>query len=310
MEWLAHGISSDGLLAGTSQGQSKTVPAVAAHRGQLWCLWVDFDGKLWYAVTESDGEFGPRNAFPKSGLPVISNLNGHLHAVIALDGGELVHYLYDDEEEQTWDCLGPLSTAAGVLCHSSPCLAAFHNKLFLVYLKDRKLYLVIWTNSTAHPTSASNPSGTWSDPILISKRQTFSGIPALFVIDGVLHLLCATDAQSREILGYRYDYIEMTWTQCDDVSEGRAARGVSATSYGENAYLAFLENGPGDKSHSVYVVAYNNGKWQPHESVSGQSASDPPQIAILNGKWTRAALKVLVRHMLIMLHRSDTLYLQ
>jgi hypothetical protein len=285
MSWLAHGISNSGFLQDAKNGQSKTVPAVAAYRGRLWCLWSDLDGQLWYAVTNKDGQFGPRQDFPQDGLPVMTNLNGHLHAIITVDSGEMVHYLFDDEEKLAWENLGSLDAAGGIVAHSSPALVAFHNKLFLVYLKDGQLYYVIWTNSTAHPTSASNPSGSWSAPHLLAKvGQKFSGIPALFVIDGVLHMLCTTADKNRDILGYRFDYITSTWSASDDVSEGRAVKGVSATSYGNNAYLGFIESGPGDDSHRVYVAAYSGGKWQQHEAVDGQSAADPPQIAILNGR--------------------------
>ncbi|KAK2067733.1 hypothetical protein P8C59_001446 [Phyllachora maydis] len=283
--WLPHGLSSSGFLTSANQGQSRTVPAVAVHRGRLWCLWADHQGKSWSAATTVDGQFGPRSAFPQAGLPVMANLNGHLHAVIVLDTGTMLHFLYDHLEEggqeAAWDCLGPLDATEGrrLVAHaSSPSLATFHNSLFLVYLHDAKLYTVFWSNS------ASNPTGHWSAPVAVAQESTFAGIPALFVLDGVLHLLCATDTESREILGYRYDHVRITWEQCHDVSEGRAARGVSATSYGDKAYLAFLESGPGDESHSVSIASYQDGEWQPHEAVDGQAAADPPQIAILNGR--------------------------
>lgn len=282
MAWQPHGNSSSGFLQAAQDGRSKTVPAVAAYRGQLWCIWADMEDAIWYAVTTKEGEFGPRARFPERGLPVVTNLNGHLHAIITLEAGEMVHYLYDDEDKLAWISLGPV---ADVVAHSSPCLVAFHNKLFLVYLRNNHLYYLIWTNSTAHSTSASDPQGAWSEPIsLADGRQSFSGIPALFAINGVLHVLCGSSDTSREILGFKYDYISSTWTQSDDVSGGRAASGVSATSFGDKAYLGFIENGPGDLSHAVYVVAYSEGKWQPQENVAGLCAADPPQLAILNGR--------------------------
>ncbi|OIW32181.1 phosphatidylinositol-specific phospholipase [Coniochaeta ligniaria NRRL 30616] len=282
MSWQPHGISSSGFLQGAQDGRSKTVPAVAAYRGQLWCLWADMEDAIWYAVTIKEGEFGPRSRFPERGLPVLTNLNGHLHAIITLGTGEMVHYLYDDEDKPAWISLGPV---AGAIAHSSPCLAAFHNKLFLVFIRDACLYYQIWTTSTADPTSASQRQGFWSEPTrLRDDGQTFSGIPALFAINGVLHVLCGSSDASREILGFKFDYISSTWIPSDDVSGGRAASGVSATSFGDKAYLGFIENGPGDVSHAVYVAAYSDGKWQPQEDVAGQSAADPPQIAILNGR--------------------------
>ncbi len=64
MEWLAHGVSDSGLLQANDQGRSSAVPAVTAHRGRLWCLWPDVDGHVWYAVTDDEGGFGARQAFP------------------------------------------------------------------------------------------------------------------------------------------------------------------------------------------------------------------------------------------------------
>ncbi|KAJ9137297.1 Phosphatidylinositol-specific phospholipase [Pleurostoma richardsiae] len=276
MEWAPHGLSSSGLLQELGHGQSKSTPAVATHRGSLWCLWEDFNGDLWYARTIKEGEFGPRQAFPQGGLPVLANLNGQLHAVIALEAtGELVHYCYDADEKLEWDNLGGLDASAGVIAHSTPALVAFHNKLFLTFLRDSQLYLTIWTASDQQ----------WTPPVpLAPDHQLFSGVPALFVLGGVLHLLCADASPDREILGYRYDYIAATWSPCDDVSEGKAASGVSAASYGRNAYLGFIEAGPGDESHAAYVAAYTGGAWQPQESVGGATAACPPQMAVLNGR--------------------------
>jgi 1-phosphatidylinositol phosphodiesterase len=69
-----------------------------------------------------------------------------------------------------------------------------------------------------------------------------------------------------------------------DISEGKSASGVSATSYGDSAFLAFQENGPDDISHTIYVSEYKDGKWAPQEAVAGQTSADPPQLAVLNGR--------------------------
>jgi 1-phosphatidylinositol phosphodiesterase len=78
--------------------------------------------------------------------------------------------------------------------------------------------------------------------------------------------------------------IEDTWKSCDDVSERKAASGVSATSYGDSAYLGFQENGPDNKSHVIYISEYSNGTWKQQESVAGQASADPPQLSVLNGR--------------------------
>src|ERR1700761_832588 len=132
MAWLAHGVSNSGLLLEAKNGQSKTVPPITAPRGRLWCFWEDLSSKLWYAVTTEDGQFGPREAFPQQGRPVVANLNGHLHVLVAAEGGQISHYLFDEDGKNEWEALGPLDAAAGVLASTSPALTSFHNKLFLV----------------------------------------------------------------------------------------------------------------------------------------------------------------------------------
>ncbi|KAK0619913.1 phosphatidylinositol-specific phospholipase [Immersiella caudata] len=285
MSWLPHGPSNSGLVQTSRNGQSNTVPAVATYRGELWCLWVDLNGNSWYAVTSEEegkyGEFGDRISFPQPGLPVMANLNGHLHAIIVLDTGELAHFMFD-EENQVWAFLGPLPRA---ITHSSPCLATFHNKLFIGLVRDGSLQYAVWTNSTSSSSSAPNPSGTWSEPANVFRvGHKFDRIPALFVLGGALHILCASDSDSHDILCFSYDYIKSTWSECEDISEGRAARGVSATSYGDKAFLGFIENGLDNKSHTVCVASFTDGKWQPHDMVSGQTAADPPQICVHNGR--------------------------
>ena len=115
-------------------------------------------------------------------------------------------------------------------------------------------------------------------------QRTFTGTPALVVIRGVLYVLCGAADREREILGYQYDHISSRWTPCDDVSGGRAASGVSATSLGDETYLGFIQDRPGNTKRAAYVSAFVDGKWQPQEAVAGQSAAGAPQIAILNGR--------------------------
>ncbi|KAK0718159.1 PLC-like phosphodiesterase [Lasiosphaeria miniovina] len=291
MAWVAHGSSELGFIQTAGQGQSRTVPAVAAYRGRLWCLWADLDGNAWCAVTDDDGNFGGRMPFPQAGLPVMENLNGHLHVVVVLESGDIDHYILDDEPQRqaSWVHLGPLPGATTL---SSPCLVAFHNRLFLAFVDHNgKLYYTAWTTSNPHPSSASDIGGAWSDPKAVSSGdiETFRGIPALFVTNGTLHLLCASASEPSEILCYAYDPASSGWSPCHDITEGRAARGISATSYGETAYMGFIENTGASADRqgdsTVTIASFLHGKWQPHEPVGGgQRAADPPQIAILNGR--------------------------
>jgi len=278
MAWLPHGETDAGFLLARGQARSRTEPAVSVHRGRLWVLWSDLDGDAaWYAVEGDDGSFAARRAFPQSGLPVTANLNGLLHALVVVSGsGEMVHYQFDDEETSDWACLGPLlddGAGGSIVTHSTPGLVAFHNKLFLVFLRHGGLYYAVWNVFDRR----------WTAPAAVAGGG-FRGIPALFVLDGALHVLCAADTNEREILGFRFDYIASAWTACDDVSEGRAASGVSATSYGDSAYLGFIGGGGDDDPNAVFVASYVGGVWSAHEAVAGARAADPPQIAILNGR--------------------------
>ncbi len=97
-------------------------------------------------------------------------------------------------------------------------------------------------------------------------------------------MICESTDESREILGFAYAALEDVWNSCDDVSEGKAASGVSATSYGDSAFLVFQENGPNDTSHMIFISEYKDGKWQPQEAVERQSSADPPQLSVLNAR--------------------------
>ncbi|KAL1893181.1 hypothetical protein Sste5346_006613 [Sporothrix stenoceras] len=283
MAWLPHGTSKTGQLFSDGHGQSATVPAIAAYRGRLWCIWTDLNGQLWYSQTGGSGndeQFGQPVLFAETGLPVLANLNGVLHMVIVQpDSGRMTHFIHDDDDASVaWANLGPLDADAGLVAHSTPAIIAFHNKIFLAFLRDGQLYYTIW--------SALGPDARqWTVPqLVVGPDAKFRGIPALFIFEGVLHVLCGADTDERHIMGFRYDYIGQTWTQTDDVSEGRAATGVSAVSFGSSAYLGIIEAGPSDETHAVYVAAFNNGVWAPHEPVADTTAADPPQITILNGR--------------------------
>ncbi|TAQ85186.1 hypothetical protein B7494_g6491 [Chlorociboria aeruginascens] len=275
MAWIARGQDGNGFVQEQPNGQTAFVPALATHRGELWCLWSDPTGDLYFAVGNND-TFGPRIQFPDRGVPVMAELYGMLHAMIARDSGEIAHYVFNDVD-QGWPIPTILDKAAGLWTKTTPALIAYHNKLVLTFIQDTSLYYSIW---------AFRPDGypVWSIPQETSGISQIRGIPALFVLDGTLHVLCGSNDKSREILGFAYSSTEDVWNSCDDVSEGKAATGVSATSFGESAYLAFQENGPDDASHVIYISEYKDGRWHAQEAVAGQASTDPPQLAILNGR--------------------------
>ncbi len=283
MSWLPHGTTDSGLVFGDGKGQSASAPALATYRGRLWCIWTDLEGHVWFAMSGGRGgdeRFSAPQQFPQAGLPVMANLNGVLHVIIAQgDSGQMSHFVHDDDDAAVeWASLGTLDAGAGFVTHSTPAIVAFHNKIFLAFLFDGQLYYTIWS-------ALGQNAKQWQKPQLVTGGDgRFRGIPALFVIEGVLHVLCGADTEERHIIGFRYDYIEESWAQTDDVSEGRAATGVSAVSFGRSAYLGIIEAGPSDETHTVYVAMFNNGGWAPHEPVDDATAADPPQIAILNGR--------------------------
>ncbi|KAB8304492.1 hypothetical protein EYC80_003881 [Monilinia laxa] len=273
MAWIARGQSS--FVQDTPDGHTSAVPAVATHRGSLWCLWSDPSGDLYYAIGDND-TFQTRIRFPDQGIPVMADLLGRLHAVVVRADGEIAHYEYNDVDKD-WSLPTILDKRSGLWTNTTPSLISHNNNLMLVYIQDAYLYYSTWTLD-------SEDQPVWKYPQEVSGISKVSGVPALFVLNGDLHVLCASSDESRLILGFKYSLPEDVWNSCDDVSEGKAAQGVSATSYGDSAFLAFQENGPGDTSHVIYMSEYKDGMWHPQEAIAGQTSFDPPQLAVLNGR--------------------------
>lgn len=274
MLWTPHGPSESAFFQSHQNGRSSTVPAVAAYRGELWCFGGDSDGNAWYASTAGNSGFGDRIAFPLPGIPLIANLNGHLHAIIVLRTGEMAHCLYDDEK-LAWIYLG---TIAGAVTHSKPCLAAFQDRLFITFSKERTLQYATWT------VSGSADSRIWSQPTVIpGATPTLENTSSLVVLAGTLRLLCAFDSKRPRLLSYSYDSVQDLWFECEDISKGRAVAGLSATSYGDKTFISFANNGPDTTTQAVFVTPITADQQQPRELVAHQGAAGPPQLCILNG---------------------------
>lgn len=299
--WIPQGPTEQGFLFlpdnATQHVRAKAPPSIATHRGQLWTVWTDFDGATYYAATTPEshgGDFGARSRFPYpssgdgegEGVPVIANLNGVLHAIVVSAGtGRMSHYVYDSDEQLVWLLQEglPEGCVAGEKTRD-PAMVAFHNKLFLAYIGAHGgLYHAVFDihSQTWQGPSAVSPPG--AAPPEVDAKSGYQGAPAMFVLNGALHLLAESAGGDAEIVGYRYDFTESgwTWSPTDDVSEGKAAKGVSAASFGGNAYLGFIE---GD---GVYVAAHKDGSaWGAPERVGGHDvkARFPPQIAVLNGR--------------------------
>ncbi len=276
MAWIARGKDENGHIQETPYGRAPSVPTVSTHRGELWCLWSDPSGDLYYAIGDNN-DFQPRIQFPDQGVPVMAELTGNLHAIIIKDTGDMVHWVFDDIQQE-WMSPTPLNRDIGFVAHTTPALVAYHNKLVLVFIQDAKLFYSIWAVNRDDDTSA------WKYPQEVSGIKEVGGIPALFNLEGTMHVICESKDESREMLGFAYDSIADVWNSCGDVSEGKAASGVSATSFGDSAFLTFMEDGPDDTSHVIYISQFKDGKWLPQEAVGGQTSADPPQLAILNGR--------------------------
>jgi 1-phosphatidylinositol phosphodiesterase len=302
--WLPQGPTKQGFVLHPDRPgehlRSKVPPSITTHRGSLWMVWTDFDDQVWYSSTVPDGNgetFGRPDRFPyhegsgKNGIPTVANLNGVLHAVVvSADTGAMAHYIKDADDQGFVHHQGLLSktcatTVARDNSSSGPALTAFHNKLFLAFIgPDQTLSYTQWDAD----------SQAWSLTGSICSSLKFQGKPAIFVLNGALHVLCEAAAggggSGGDILGYRYGYSESgwSWDPTDDVSEGRATRGVSAASYGGRAYLGFLDESQGG---AVYVTAHTDGSksgggWDEPERVGGGSvrARFPPQMAVANGR--------------------------
>ncbi|KAG8167148.1 hypothetical protein KVR01_002837 [Diaporthe batatas] len=295
--WLPQGPTKQGFVVHPDRPsehlRSKVPPSIAAHRGSLWAVWADFDDQLWYSSTVPDGvgeAFGRPEKFPyhegsgKNGVPMIANLNGVLHAIIvSADTGAMAHYIKDTDDDG-FIHQGPLPGGCVAAKDSRGiAIAAFHNKLFLAFISpDQTLSYTQWDSD----------SNAWSPPSSICTSPRFQGKPAMFVLNGALHVLCEAAATpdsggGGDILGYKYGYRESgwAWDPTDDVSEGRATRGVSGASYGGHAYLSFLDASQGG---AVYVAAHADGSrsWGEPERVGGASAKGrfAPQVAVVSGR--------------------------
>ncbi|POS79215.1 phosphatidylinositol phospholipase C [Diaporthe helianthi] len=318
--WLPQGPTKQGFVIHPDRPsehlRSKVAPTIATHRGRLWMVWTDFDDQLWYSCTVPDGTsetFGRPLKFPyqegngKNGIPMITNLNGVLHAIIvSADTGAMTHYIKETDDDEGFIHQGPLPEGCVVAAAKEsrgPALAAFHNKLFLAFINpDQRLSYTQWDADSQAWAPASS--------ICTSTSPTkFQGKPAMFVLNGALHVLCeaaepttttTTSSSSSDgdgagvILTFKYGYRESgwTWDTTDDISEGRATRGVSGASYGGHAYLSFLNPAQGG---AVYVTAHNadgkrktgeQGGWDEPERVGGTSvkARFAPQVAVVNGR--------------------------
>lgn len=297
MSWQPHGSSKSGFTQTCHHGQSRTTPAVVGHRGRLWCMWPDLSGEIWYACTnENEAEFLPRKSLGLRGVPLMTILNGHMHAIIAIDTDHMIHFVFDDENTSDWVGLGMVSRGQpfpGLLPdpfpESKPSLASFQGKLFITYANHGLLYYTIWDASTANPDADLYPHGTWRAPEHVPFRRPapIEGIPSLAVIEGTLHLLFETKGRAQspaQLLCYTWDHFNSTWQEVCGMPKNFVTGGISATSYGDTTYLGFIRDSQNIYLSTLQKPATAKVDPQEPESIAKQTASDPPQLAILNGR--------------------------
>ncbi|KAM7202048.1 phosphatidylinositol-specific phospholipase [Rhypophila sp. PSN 637] len=295
MSWEPHGLSKSGFIQASHHGQSRTMPAVVAHRGRLWCMWSDLAGDIWYTCTNEEKETGflPRKPLGERGFPLMAALDGYLHAIIVLDSGHTAHFVLDDDNSSHWVGLSPVFQATalpGVIpvqpsSKSRPALAAFQHQLFIAFVEDGALFYTVWVPDV----NTTRPRGKWAVPQRVTfPSPQFNGAPALAVINGDLHLFCSAESDcDSDVKCYKYYHRITPWFEVTDVTQGRSARGVSATSYGDSTYIGFIEDSPADRSHCIYLSSYSRkdtSEADTPEPIARQTAADPPQITVLNGR--------------------------
>lgn len=127
----------------------------------------------------------------------------------------------------------------------------------------------------------------WTNSCLITKgEQCYRGyfhpafgFPRLFVVEGVLHLLCLSYATGCEYLQHIYDENAKAWIKTDNTPGETIIPLASYASYGGALYMGFI------RGHTGYVAKYRGGISSPQEeTVIETTCADVPQIAILNGR--------------------------
>ncbi|KAM7195658.1 phosphatidylinositol-specific phospholipase [Naviculisporaceae sp. PSN 640] len=266
-------------------------------------MWSDLAGDIWYTYTsdEDEGVFYPRKPLRVAdlrvkGLPAMAVLDGYLHAIITLDTEYIIHYLFDDDtlswvevgvvsDDQRWPRSFP---------ESRPSIVAFQGKLFTTYVDHGMVYYTIWDASSHDFRVKLYHYSTWPTPQVVDpyRQALVQGTPSLVVIERTLYILFEAKGGAEtpvRVLGYAWNSCNSTWQEVSDIPKAFGTARVSATSYGDTTYVGLIQSTPSDNSQSVYLSTLQKhaaSNLAPHrrEPVANQTASDPPQLAILNGR--------------------------
>ena len=80
--------------------------------------------------------------FLDQGVPIIAELLGSLHAIIARDSRKVAHYIFDDVN-QNWPEPTFLNASSRFSTTTTTALIAFHNRLFPVFIQESSMYYYI-----------------------------------------------------------------------------------------------------------------------------------------------------------------------
>lgn len=258
------------------EDQPCSTPALATHRGELWCLWTSPSGEIHYAIG-SNSEFQPALPFPDQGIPVLADVKGTLHAVITQKSGQIVHYVLDDYTH-SWVKMSLLVRAKGRPTGAACAIVGVQGRLFLVWVKDWRLYYSIWTSGTPGRDTS------WTRPRKVCIIARVLGEPpSLLVLDGVLHVTCHS-SETRGVLGFVYDPSNETWSSSTDVTGRLPGSSVAATSFGGTTFSAHHVSSTCDRSSSISMSQYKDQTWDLPKTIAKCTFKNPSQLAVLNGR--------------------------
>ncbi|PPQ98663.1 hypothetical protein CVT26_013809 [Gymnopilus dilepis] len=259
-------------LFGNTFVQTGIPPAVVNHDGQLVVMYTDKSTNELYFVFGDNDSFGTpikfvdgsERSYPVSGsqAPALMSFLGDLHAVIQ-QNSNLIHFIYNDTT-QIWNMETVITSS-----YSVPTLTSFNDQLFLgvVSYSGNKLAWASWNGESGWSSiQPANGESTW-------------GIPALFVQDSKLYMAFAANNDGRQILTLVFNPSAQTWSRASNPPE-TTAYGVSATYGDELSFVAFQDH---RSTGGDFVSVFDGTSWSQSHENTGESSSDTPTMAILDG---------------------------
>lgn len=290
--WLFKGSLLDAALEDRYRPHS--APALAVHRGRLFCLWTggrDRDSHLYWTSVDSTGRWRsvgevvdpaavaktPVNAW---GAPAIADLNGVLHMVFCEGNGDprlggetlnnrnmLVHVQYDDQC-QTW------GKRANLGISTRPCISlkAHADRLYCGYkYANHELGFSIWSECTG-----------WSRSTIVVDSQCGDRSFAFYNLWGSLHMLYASgEGAERSLHDLEVERTLGCWlsSQTPPRPEGPLFGELDVTSCEGQVYIICQ----GDARRPVLMITDVEGRLIASETVHDERCWNLPALTILNG---------------------------